>query len=221
VAQATQFAVKLVASPTAIALVLGNLLPIVGVVLWDWDVGSIVSLYWSENLILGAITLVKMLHLGRASALGRMLFFSIHYGIFCAAHGLFIVELFPRPEAEIAVEVAAMSGLSGLFAEPIVQIFGNAPRLWLWAFLALCASHLTSLVLNYFGSREFSAATVNGLMSAPYSRIMVLHVTVLLGGLAIEALGAPIYLLIVLVIVKLLVDLVLHNREHRQVNGGE
>ncbi len=45
---------------STVALLVGNLLPIVGVLLWGWDVHSIVTLYWTENLILGAIMLLKM-----------------------------------------------------------------------------------------------------------------------------------------------------------------
>ena len=58
---------------STIALLIGNLLPIVGVVLWDWDVRSIITLYWSENLILGGIMLLKM---GYLSGLRQ-------YPIFC------------------------------------------------------------------------------------------------------------------------------------------
>jgi hypothetical protein len=41
--------------------VVSNLVPLAGVLLWDWDAVSIIMLYWSENLILGACTLVKMI----------------------------------------------------------------------------------------------------------------------------------------------------------------
>ncbi len=45
----------------AILLVVSNLVPLSGVLLWDWDAVSIIMLHWSENLILGAYTLVKMI----------------------------------------------------------------------------------------------------------------------------------------------------------------
>ena len=42
-------------------LVLVNLLPLVGVLWLDWDVAALMILYWSENLVLGFYTLLKML----------------------------------------------------------------------------------------------------------------------------------------------------------------
>lgn len=53
---------KWFANPAAaILLVVSNLVPLAGVLFWDWDVGSIVMLYWSENVILGVYILVKMI----------------------------------------------------------------------------------------------------------------------------------------------------------------
>ncbi|MEM9315282.1 MAG: DUF6498-containing protein, partial [Pseudomonadota bacterium] len=38
---------------SALALIVSNALPMLGVLFLGWDVGAIVVLYWSENLILG------------------------------------------------------------------------------------------------------------------------------------------------------------------------
>ena len=63
-----------------LALVLANLVPVFGVLLLGWDVGAIVVLYWTENLVIGFYNLLKMLLTGGWSALGTMLFFCLHYG---------------------------------------------------------------------------------------------------------------------------------------------
>ncbi len=203
--------------PATIALLLGNLLPIVGVVLWGWDVRSIVTLYWSENLILGGITLAKLLHLARLGAVPNMLFFLVHYGVFCAAHGLFISELFTSGVGanELGEGYPQLGPLS-LFVEPVVTIFGSASQLWWWAFWALVASHVVSFVLNYLGHAEYRHESVGSLMSSPYSRIFILHVTVLLGGIAVTELGEPVLLIVALVAVKIFVDLKMHRREHQR-----
>jgi len=203
--------------PATIALLLGNLLPIVGVLLWGWDVRSIVTLYWSENLILGAITLAKMFHLRQLGALPNMLFFLVHYGAFCAAHGLFIAELFASANGvdELGEGYPQLGPLS-LFVEPIVTIFGEASTLWWWAFWALVASHGVSFVLNYLGHAEYRQESISSLMSSPYGRIFILHVTVLLGGIAVTELGEPVYLIVALVLMKIFVDVKMHNREHQR-----
>lgn len=211
-------------APASIALLLGNLLPIAGVLLWDWDVRSIVTLYWSENLILGAVTLAKLFHLEQFRALPNMLFFLVHYGAFCGAHGLFIAEFFaPAPVLgavsggmlEIGEQFPQLGPL-GLFVEPALTIFGDASTLWWWAFCALSVSHGVSFLLNYLGQGEYLQESVGSLMSSPYSRILVLQVTVVLGGLAVTALGSTVYLVVALVVMKIFVDLVIHNREHRR-----
>ncbi|MGI9239888.1 MAG: DUF6498-containing protein [Verrucomicrobiales bacterium] len=46
--------------PSALVLVLANLIPLVGVIFWDWSVFNIVVLYWMENLVIGVINILKM-----------------------------------------------------------------------------------------------------------------------------------------------------------------
>src|SRR5690606_24260236 len=83
------------------ALVAANLLPLVGVLLWGWDVGALVVLYWSENLIIGAYTLIKMLVASPLGGLFSGLFFLIHYGGFCAVHGAFVLILAVQEEPHL------------------------------------------------------------------------------------------------------------------------
>jgi hypothetical protein len=55
--------------------------------------------------------------------------------------------------------------------------------------------------------------------SAPYKRIVVLHIAIIIGGIGVMALGQPLTMLVVLVLLKLGVDVVLHLREHRSAVG--
>ena len=57
------------------------------------------------------------------------------------------------------------------------------------------------------------AAVVGG----AYGRVVVLHLTIIFGAIAIQALGAPIAALVILVAGKTLLDLGLHLRAHRDV----
>ena len=43
-----------------LALIGANLIPLVGIFLFDWDVTFIVILYWIENLIAGFYNILKM-----------------------------------------------------------------------------------------------------------------------------------------------------------------
>ncbi|MEM7216729.1 MAG: DUF6498-containing protein [Pseudomonadota bacterium] len=193
------------ARPPGVLLVLVNLLPLVGVLLWDWDVWSVITLYWAENLVLGTYTLIKMVHaglrLGRyVSGLYSACFFTLHYGAFCYGHGAFIQDLFGAPVS------ADTFGPLGIFA--------RADQLWWWAVGALFVSHGVSLLFNYFGQGEYLRESPGSLMTSPYRRIVILHIAVLFGGLGVDALGSPVALIVVLVIVKTVVDLALHRDEH-------
>ncbi len=206
------------------ALVASNLLPLAGVFLWGWDVGALVVLYWSENLIIGAYTLAKMVALAPLRGLLSGAFFLIHYGGFCAVHGVFVLTL--------AVGLEDFDFLEGdtwplflvfvqLLVDVVRQVVAIAPPEWLVAFAALAVSHGISLMANYVRGGEFRAQTVGSLMTAPYKRIVILHVAIIAGGFGVIALGSPLPLLVLLVLLKLGLDVVLHRREHAQTQLGE
>lgn len=202
------------------ALIVVNLLPLIGVALWDWDVGSIVVLYWSENLILGAITLIKMLAKAPVGGFFQGLFFLIHYGGFCAVHGLFILSLMLGVDADPlgrGDDWPFFLIFVQLLVNVVISVLDYAPSEWLWVFAALAVSHGLSLVFNYFGRGENTRTSLGQLMSAPYKRIVILHVAIIFGGMGIMALGEPVAMLVVLVLVKLVMDVVLHRREHKQL----
>ncbi|MEZ5570125.1 MAG: DUF6498-containing protein [Halioglobus sp.] len=202
-----------------LVLVLVNLLPVLGVLLFGWDVGALVILYWSENLVLGFYTLVKMLLVAPLRGLGSGMFFSIHYGGFCAVHGLFIVilligqEFDPLADEPWPLFLVFIQLLLGVVREVLAQ----APPEWLWAFGALVVSHGVSFVANFLLAGERRRVSLRQLMSAPYGRIVVLHVAILLGGFAVLAMGQPVILLLVLVLLKTALDVRLHVREHRAI----
>jgi hypothetical protein len=202
-----------------LALLLANLLPVAGVLWLGWDVGSVVVLYWVENLIVGAYTVLKMLVTGGVHALFRVAFFCLHYGGFCAIHGVFVLKL--TRLGATGPEAAAASGWPGPLAviEKFVllaqQILAAAPDQLLWACLALVISHGASFLLLYLGQQEFRHTTVDRLMTAPYRRIALLHIAVIAGGFLVQHLGSPLGLLVALVALKTGMDIMLHIRSHR------
>lgn len=211
-------ATELQRNVTLAALVASNLLPLVGVFYWGWDVGALVVLYWSENLILGFYTLVKMLSVAPIGGLFSGAFFLIHYGGFCAVHGMFVLTLAVGDDAFVHPQGEAWP-LFLVFVQLLVavveQVLAMAPPEWLIAFAALFISHGISLLVNFFARGERLGMTVGALMTAPYKRIVILHVAIIFGGFAVMALGSPLALLLLLVVLKLGLDVVLHLREHR------
>jgi cytochrome c oxidase subunit IV len=123
--------------------------------------------------------------------LGKLLiigFFCVHYGIFMAGHAAFLYGFFGWPRLSL-LEGALMVGL-------------------------LFLSHATSFVIYFLLKGEYRWVSISEQMSRPYGRIVVMHVTIILGGILIQALGAPILALLVLVALKTGIDLAAHNRSH-------
>jgi hypothetical protein len=208
-----------------LALVFANLLPLGGVLLLHWDVGAIVVLYWTENLIIGLYTLLKMLLTGGRAALGLMLFFCLHYGGFCAIHGVFVLELTQfAGEISSTLPVTSWPGPLGLLQRLVYfgrQLLDAAPPAFSWACIALLLSHGVSFVVLFLWQGEYRRTTVKALMSAPYKRIVVLHIAVIAGGFLVVGLGQPLGLLLALVALKTAMDIMLHNRSHRAVAAGD
>jgi hypothetical protein len=201
-------------TPTALAA--GNLTPLLGVFLWDWDVGAIVMLYWAENLVIGAITILKMYVTQPVGAIFMSAFFLVHYGGFTAVHGFIVAGMFDTPVEE---------GLSGswpfflIFVEMLIgvvaSVFGNASKVWLASVAAIAASHLLSFFVHFYLRGERHDATLKALMTAPYKRVLVLHVAIIAGGFAVAALESPLPLLVILVLLKIALDTHMHMRSHK------
>lgn len=122
--------------------------------------------------------------------------------MFCLIHGVFVVVLLSN---------------GGI-------IHGNGPNFdpsqlsfnLLVAAAVLAGSHLVSFFTNYVARGEYRRTILPVLMMQPYARIVVLHLAIIFGAFAIVALGNPVFLLVILIVGKTLLDLALHLREHRE-----
>ena len=210
-----------------LALLLANLIPLFGVLFLDWDVGGIIVLYWAENLVIGLYTILKMLITGGSGAIGLILFFCLHYGGFSAVHGLFVLKL--TEYAGISAMPAAETSWPGplVLVEKLYNLVSSiltaAPDEILWVLLAMVLSHGVSFLVLFIGQGEYRETTTSKLMRAPYTRVAVLHATVIIGAFLIIKLESPIGLLLALVALKTGMDIILHKRSHaeRQLSRPE
>ena len=53
-------------------------------------------------------------------------------------------------------------------------------------------------------------------MGSPYGRVVVMHIAIMASGFLVMAIGSPAALLVVLVALKTILDVTLHNREHKK-----
>lgn len=188
-------------SASARALLLANLIPVLGVLAFGWQIGEIFLLYWAESAIIGVYALARMWVVGRWAVLFIGLFFIGHYGGFMAIHLLFIYGLITNFATGPDITMRT--------------VLADFIHLWP-ALLGLAISHGISFRQNFIGRREYTGTNIGQQMTAPYGRIVVMHLTIILGGMAAMALGTPLAALILMIGLKTVVDLGVHVKQHRK-----
>ena len=198
-----------------VALVVANLVPLIGVLFFGWSVWNILVIYWLENGIVGLINVLKMsvatgdevtpgvtfMVNGRpatsATKMGLIPFFIVHYGIFWFVHGIFVLTL------PAFFSLMSDDGMT-LDLGPVV-----------FAAVGLAISHGLSFWWNFLHGGEYRRTAAAALMFAPYKRLVALHITIIFGAFAVMFTGAPAAAVAVLVAIKTAIDLGLHLAEHR------
>jgi hypothetical protein len=212
---------------SAVVLVAVNLIPLIGVAFWGWSLMMILVLYWIESGIVGAINVFKiaraqgpstfgvgssrisMRMTGLAAGLARggiIGFFIFHYGMFWVVHGIFVflLPLF----AGLSTAGASGAGPMDFGPLPLEGVGLSA--------LGLAVSHGVSFFINYLGRGEYLDVSPEQQMMSVYGRVIVLHMTIILGAFVVGFFGTPLAALVLLVGLKTLIDLFFHLREHRR-----
>ena len=172
-------------------------------IVFGWGAAPLVFLYWLENLVIGAVTLARMIASGAAKGgggIGRLLFlvpfFTVHYGMFCFGHGMFI-------------NVLATENLGGLETGNIITVYGELIQQAL-----LSGAHMSNFILlilgfngflfvvDYIGKGEFLRTDPSKEMFAPYGRIALLHVALFAGMFALISFGEPMIGVLALIVLR-------------------
>ena len=226
-------------------LLAANALPLLGVFFLGWDAFSIVILYWTENVVIGAINVLKMitcspdadlLVLGNVAPKDklnsermersrgdsvRVLQLANHGSkfffipFFIVHYGLFCFVHGVFIFAIFNRESGGFGPYGGV--DNFLQVF-RQEHLW-WGVAALAISHLWSFAVNYIGRGEYRRTAVPMLMFQPYARIVVLHIAILIGGIIAFMLGSNVLVLTILIAGKTLLDLSLHLAQRAADNA--
>jgi hypothetical protein len=129
-----------------------------------------------------------------------VLLFVAHYGLFCLAHAALIVGFLDDADA---------AGLHGM-PEAAMLLFAQLRAdhtAWLLVGVMTALAGLDTLRWIFASRIDENLQDIGQLMKAPYARLLVLHVTLLLGGFVLTFFDAPSVLLLLLVGLKLAFDL--------------
>jgi hypothetical protein len=183
-----------------LSLVLANLIPVSGILLLDWSLFSVLYYYWLESAVVGAYNIPKMLMINPAPRAGAavtshktsgIIFYLVHYSGFMAGHLFALYALFDP------VPIPFTTVVMGIVPPGI--------------------SHGISFLVNYVGRREYARVSISQQMLAPYRRIVVMHIAVMLCGFLLGLLLPPQVVLAALILLKIAIDAAAHVWEHRRL----
>ena len=184
---------------SALALMIANLIPLLGVLVWDWRIGDIMLLYWAESAVIGFYNLLKIQRVAGWGIVFFGPFFIGHYGGFMVGHLLFIYGFFGDNFSN-SNDVSV--------AQLLLDFQGLAPAL-----LGFFISHGVSYFTNFLGRREYLGIEVAAQMGQPYRRIIIMHVTIIFGGFLVMAFSSALPALLLLIALKVGADLKGHFAE--------
>jgi hypothetical protein len=187
-----------------------NLVPLAGVLLWDWDVFLLLLLFWCENVIIGIFGIARLIVAGKTESpvegLILPVFFLVHYGGFMFGHFMVLFAMYSGHVEE-----------AGRLVEPEDYYRVILEELSWVAVVALFISHAWSFVENYMGQQEHERLTPGQAMALPYRRMMITHVALIAGGFFLAEKGQPLAGLVFLIALKIALDVIFHRREHARL----
>jgi hypothetical protein len=207
-----------------------DLAPIYGVLVWGWSATPLVLVYWTENVISGVMTLPRIFISGANYGVKMMgislflcAFFIVHYGLFCAVHGTFLMVFSIVADAlhggvdprfgsfdTVMMNIPAMIGVtlsSGLHVDWLLGVIVAWQILvFLWEFILKGGWKQTNPMVEMFG---------------PYGRIIILHFGLFAGFGALLLLGQPMIGVLGLILFRAIYGVLTNDHLGSPIAGAE
>lgn len=199
--------------PLAVAVLLVDLLPILAVLVFGWGATPLVALYWLENLVIGVFTVLRMVATLAANVANLFAvlfivpFFTLHYGMFCFGHGVFIQAL------ATSGSTSGTPDMSGLVNWAMQSGQGMA-----WFVAAIIFINLALYGADYLMKGEFRDTNPMVEMFAPYGRIVTLHVAILLGAVLAITANEPLWGVVFLIFLRVVFGLIVSAMRQRKLD---
>lgn len=195
-------------------LIATNIITIALALFFNWELMTLLWIYWVQSVIIGFFTAVKML-LFRSPEQKNIEtlqlfyagFFVVHYGLFHFVYMMFlgffsIILMVTRQPIDLLVATRQPIDLISIFLTSLLFLI----------------NHTYSFYLNYLKKKpsDFEQyKNIKDIMLQPYSRIIPMHITIILGGFLIFAIPfASKILLLFFLVLKSAADIYSHVKEH-------
>ena len=180
-----------------LSLLLANGVTIVLALLQDWNLSTVLAVYWFQSVAIGFFALVRLLAVpagdggwSRLPSFFLAAFFAVHYGLFHLVYLVFLTGFF----------------LAGSIGE------ADLPGIALG-----CAVFLVNHLVSFLWYRPREETAPAAIFTEPYARIVPMHITIIAGGFVTAllpgALGTRLVLLLFLLL-KTAADVIAHQRKH-------
>jgi Family of unknown function (DUF6498) len=192
---------------------IGNLVPLVGVLFFGWDLPSLVVMYWIETGVVGLINVLrirKSLALGpgttdaagaverpiiRGAASGSWLMallWLLAYAVFWAILGLVVIQVANGG----FYEGASRTGWTGPSGAVVA-----------WGTVSLVGGALAGYVVDYVVGQRYLTVSSLELLRDPFVRVFVIAATIAVGGVGIAVTGSGLGFLGAMAIAKTIVEI--------------
>jgi hypothetical protein len=216
-----RFPGEIVYSTPVVSLIAANIITIILAILENWDLATVMFIYWAQSIIIGLFTVMTLLMLtvppqppgGEQSgqqpgkpntiyiqnpwvAKGILIgIFAVPYGVFHWAYFSFIVD----------------AGIFGIvhFSDPLIWVSCGM----------FFANHLYSYIAYKPGLTQGVVNFIGGLF-LPFRRIIPMHMTIIFGGfllliLQFAGIQSTLPVLVLFLVIKTWVDVGAHVDKHR------
>ena len=226
-------------SPSALlALLAVNLVPLAGVLWWNWSLLAVLVIYWLESGVVGLANVPKIL-LASGSDSEPSRFRATLNGVPIDLSGPADAGDVSNPGDDGPV-VHPENVPTALFFCVHYGIFWIVHGVFVFTFplwasgpvggigvgtvavgtTGMLLSHGLSFAVNYVGREEYRRVSPGAQLFEPYGRVFVLHLTIIFGAFLVSAFGTPVLEIALLIGLKIVVDLAAHLREHARARAS-
>ena len=219
-------------------LLAANLFPLIGVFFWGWDIYRLMVLYWTESAIVGFYGILGILLEAGAFSLFLVPFLCFHFGMFMSVHFMLLNALFGPAWAKSAPVPGILSKLilqEGLWMPMGLLFISHGVAFYLHVLMPFrqrpqpqglpqtvegVQSPVGRFLVLQLAKNVSGLSQVGNLMTAPYRRVVIMHLTILFGGFLVMLLHANLAAFVLMVALKIAGDLHGLVKVHKLADGS-
>lgn len=203
-----------------ITLIIANIIPIIGVIYWNWDIFPVVYIYFLETIVICLFGFFKII-------LAQGIDYTIEQGFI--SH-ILLSQFFPRLHSGsskgsvlISYFICIIFYIGLLFLLCLIVLTpSDFAKSWepsyFIALISLLISHSISFWQNYIKNQEYVYAVPYTQMTQPFDRVMVMILVFSITAFTIYRIEVSVLTILSLIIVKIIFDIIYHYQEHARFN---